>query len=92
MNGAAGGAAVAAMVQAIKASGVVVRVEPDVFARLLNQNAQGLVVHAPGGMFYRKHTYLMGYKGLAFWTRSAEAMHIPNTCQVVEAKKIWAPG
>ena len=93
MNGAgAAAAAAAAVAKAIKASGAIVRVEPDEFQKLLSHNAQGLVVHAVGGLFSRRDQYLMGYKGLAFYTSSREAMLVPSTCQIVEAKKIWIPG
>ena len=90
MSGAAAAAAAAA-VRAIKASGVIVRVEPDEFRKLVGHNAQGLVVHAVGGIFSTKHNYLMGYKGLAFYTSASEAIYVPGTCQVVEASKIWIP-
>ena len=93
MNGAgAAAAAAAAVAQAIKASGVIVRVEPDEFRKLLDQNAQGLVVHALGGLFSTRHKYLMGYKGLAFYTSAREAILLPSTCQIVEAQRIWIPG
>jgi len=92
MNGAGAAAVAAAIVAAIKASGTIVRVETDEFRKLLNQNADGLVVHAPGGFFSRGDKYLMGYKGLAFYTSVREPIPLPRTCQVVEAKKIWIPG
>ena len=92
MSSSAGAtAAAAAAVQAIKASGAIVRVAPEEFRKLLAQNAQGLVVHAIGGLFTSKHKYLMGYKGLAFYTSSRDTIFVPSTCQVVEAKKIWTP-
>jgi len=81
--------AAAAIAQAIKASGTIVQVEPEVFTRLLAGNAQGLVVHAPAA--FSRHKYLMGYKGLACWTRSREPLFVPSAVQVVEAKKIWVP-
>jgi hypothetical protein len=90
MSGAAGAAAAAA-IQAIKASGAIVRVAPDDFKKLLGQNAHGLVVHKAGGFLSTSHTYLMGYQGLAFYTKSREELHVPNTCQVVQASKIWVP-
>ena len=62
------------------------------FRKLLGYNAQGLVVHAVGGLFSPGHKYLMGYKGLAFYTSAREAILLPSTCQIVEAKKIWIPG
>ena len=90
MSGAAAGAAAAAA-RAIKASGAIVRVEPDEFRKLVGQNGQGLVVHSAGGFFSPKHKYLMGYKGLAFYTSTNDPIHVPSTCQVVEATKIWIP-
>ena len=93
MNGAAAAAAAqAAIAKAIKASGAIVRVEATEFQKLLNQNEHGLVVHAVGGFFSRRDKYIMGYKGLAFYTSSTTPMLVPSTCQIVEAKKIWIPG
>jgi hypothetical protein len=91
MSGAAAAHA-AAVAKAVKASGAIVRVEPEEFRKLLNQNPDGLVVHAPGSLFSRGEKYLMGYKGLAFYTSSSGEIHLPRTCQVVEAQKIWIPG
>jgi len=85
-------AAAAAVVEAIKASGAIVRVEPDEFRKLLDHNAEGLVVHAVGGLFSPGHRYLMGYMGLAFYASAREPFPLPSTCQVVESKKIWIPG
>ena len=91
MNGAAGAAAAAAVIRAMKASGVIVRVKPDDFQSLLGQNQQGLVVHAMGGFMNRRHKYLMGHRGLAFCTIARDALPIPRGCQLVEAKQIWIP-
>lgn len=91
MNGAAGAAAAAAAIaRAIKASGTLVRVEPEDFQALVDRNAQGLIVHSAPGVF-SGHKYLMSYKGLAFYTSTRDAIHVPSTCQVVEARKIWIP-
>lgn len=92
MNGAAGAAAVAAIIQAVKASGAIVRVEPDAFRGLVSRNPSGLVVRAPAGLFSNRHAYLMSYKGLAFYTKSHEPIALPATCEMVEARKIWVPG
>ena len=92
MNGGAGAAAAAAAIaRAIKASGAIVGVEPGEFRKLLGQNPEALVVHAMGGLFWRRHRYLMGYKGLVFHTSSPEPISMPGRCQVVEAKRIWTP-
>jgi hypothetical protein len=90
MAGAAAAAA-AAVANAVKASGAIVRVEPEEFRKLLDRNADALVVHAPSGMF-SDHKYLMGYKGLVFYTETSEPMSLTGRCQVVEARKIWIPG
>lgn len=93
MGGAgAAAAAAAAIANAIKASGAIVQVSPEDFQRLLEHNAQGLVVHAAPGFFQKKHRYIMGYKGLAFFTKSREPLVTPRALQVVEANKIWIPG
>jgi hypothetical protein len=90
MGGAAAAAAAAAM-RAVKASGAIVNMAPEDFQRLMEQNAQGVLVHAQGKYFSRKHKYLMGYRGLAFYTASREPLSVPRAVQVVEAKKIWIP-
>jgi len=46
-------------------------------------------VHAPA--VFSRHKYLMGYRGLVFWTKTRETLFIPSTVQVVEANKIWVP-
>jgi hypothetical protein len=92
MGGGAAAAAAAAIAQAIKASGAIVQVEPEDFQRLLEHNAQGLVVHAAPKLFRPKHRYIMGYKGLAFFTKSSEPLVMPRALQVIESKKIWIPG
>jgi hypothetical protein len=92
MSGAAAGAAAAAAIaNAIKASGTLVEVEPDEFSKLVERNQEALVVHAPAGLFGNKHRYLMGYRGLAFFTDTGHEMPL-GTAQVVLAKKIWIPG
>lgn len=89
---AGGAAAAAAIAQATKASGVIVRVEPVDFLHIVNQNDEPLVVHATGGFFSIKHLYLTNYRGLAFFAKSDRPLSLPALCQVVEAQKIWIPG
>jgi len=58
--GAADGAAAAAaaIAQAIKASGVIVHVEPDDFLGMLRRQPGALVVHATGGFIRTNYKYL----------------------------------
>jgi hypothetical protein len=87
------GAAVAAEVtaQAIKASGVVVRVEPAEFLKVLARSADPLVITAPGGFLSSGHEYLSSYKGLAFFTNSPEPLALPGGAEVIAAQRIWIP-
>jgi len=88
---AAGGAAAAAIAQAIKASGVVLRLDPDEFRKILLRMADPLVVVAEGGLFGTRYKYLISYKGLAFFTKSKTPLDLPSRAEVVEAGRIWVP-
>jgi hypothetical protein len=88
---AAGAAAAAAIAQAIKASGIVVRVKPDEFLKLVRRAENPLIVIATGGIFKRHFRYLMGYKGLAFHTKSAEPLILPADAELIEADRLWMP-
>jgi hypothetical protein len=91
---AAGGAAAAAaaIARAVKASGVVVRLKPEEFTTLLGRIAQPLVVYAEGGLFSTNYQYLTSYKGLAFFTKSSEAIPLPAGAELIVAGQIWIPG
>jgi glycogen synthase len=91
---AAGGAAAAAaaIAQALKASGVVVRVAPADFHTILLKIEKPLVVYAEGGFFSTNYQYLVSYKGFAFFTRSSEPILLPDGIETIVAKKIWTPG
>jgi hypothetical protein len=91
---AAGGAAAAAaaIAQAIKASGVIVRVEPPEFLRILARIPDPWIVTATGGVFSRNYQYLVGHKGLAFYTKSSEPLPLPATAELIAARSIWTPG
>ncbi|RQW02634.1 hypothetical protein EH222_13445 [candidate division KSB1 bacterium] len=94
--GGSGAAAAAAahqrLVQAVRASGVIVQVEPQEFEKLVAQTEKALVVTAKGGVFGSHFKYLVSYKGLAFYTKSRTAIHLPGDAQTIDAAKIWVPG
>ncbi len=77
MSAGAAGVAVAAMIQAVKASGVIVRVDPEAFLEVLQRQPGALVVHATGGVFRTNDQYLTSYKGLAFFTKAPETLELP---------------
>jgi len=85
-------AAAAAIAQAIKASGILVRVAPDEFAKILYRAKEPLLVVAEGGLFRTNYQYLVGYKGLAFYTKSDAPLNLPGGAELVKASRIWVPG
>ena len=87
----AGAAHAAAIANAIKASGVVVRVDAGDFLAVLKRVDQPLVVVSYGGVFKKQHKYLTSYKGLAFFTRSPSALVLPSRVEIIRAKSISIP-
>jgi hypothetical protein len=87
----AAAAAAAAIAQAIKASGAIVRVRPHDFMKLLSRQDEPVVVTARGGVFTPHYKYLMGYKGLVFFTQSPAPLTLPANVEVIVAEKIWIP-
>ncbi|HUV29585.1 MAG TPA: hypothetical protein VMY05_00650 [Acidobacteriota bacterium] len=90
--GGAGGAAIAAAIaQATKASGAIVKLDPAEFVKILNRIDSPLVVTARGGFLGKKFNYLTSYKGLFFYTSSPQPIQYPSKTEFVAAKKIWVP-
>jgi len=88
---AAAAGAAAAIANAIKASGVIVRVEPAEFQNILHRIERPLVVCAERGIFSTKYQYLVSYKGLAFFTKATAQIVLPSSAETIVAKKIWVP-
>lgn len=88
-SGASGAAAIA---NAVKASGVLVKLEPSEWSQLLNRVQSPLVVASEGGAFGKRYRYLTSYKGLAFYTQSREPLPLPGDAELIRAKSIWIPG
>ncbi len=89
--GGGGAAAAAAIAEAIKASGAIVRVEPNDFMTILQRLDNPLIVHTTGGFFSTNYQYLTSYKGLIFFTKSPNPLMLPAKVEIVRAKKIWIP-
>jgi hypothetical protein len=83
--------AAAAIAQAVKASGVIVHVEPDDFVGILKRQPGALVVHATCWFFGTDYRYLTSYKGLAFFTKAPAPLDLPSGTELVQAKAIWVP-
>jgi hypothetical protein len=91
-GGGAAAAAAAAIVQAIKASGAIVRIEARDFENLVRRLDEPLVIHSPPtGMFNKKHQYLTSCAGFVFHTRTDTALTLPHRAPTITAEKIWVP-
>ncbi|MCL2149848.1 MAG: hypothetical protein FWH51_02800 [Dehalococcoidia bacterium] len=85
-------AAQAALIQAVRASGVLVRVEPEAFLKIAGKNRGALVVASASTVLRKKeYHYLTNYKGLAFYTKSPQELILPGDIELVAAKQIWMP-
>jgi len=90
-NGSAAAAAHAAIANAIKASGVVVRVDNKDFIAILQKTQEPLVVSSDKGFWSRSYKYLTSYKGLAFYTKSRDFLSLPGDAELVKCKEISIP-
>ncbi len=86
-----GAAAAAARARAIKASGAIVRVEPAELLKVAALADRPLVVHALGGMLRKHHRYILGYKGLVFYTRSDDELDFMTAVDIIPAGSISVP-
>lgn len=86
-----GAAAHAAAMNAIKSSGVLVKIEPAEFERIAAKLKEPLVVFSYGGFFSKKFSYLISYKGLAFYCKSPSKIFLPNDAEIIFSKKISIP-
>jgi hypothetical protein len=93
----AGGGAAAAVVyhiaQATKASGAIVRLEPQEFMRIVAKMKAPLIVISParGGLFSRNNQYLTNYKGIFFFTKTGTKLNLPGDAELVSARSFWMP-
>lgn len=86
-------AAAAAVAQAIKASGAIVKMEPNDFLQIVYRADDPLVVVAISKVFRKtSYKYITSYKGLAFYTKSPKQLSLSSGAELVSAKQIWIPG
>ncbi len=84
---------VAAIAQAIKASGAIVRMTPQDFEAILERTDQPLIVCAESGgiLLAKKYEYLTGYRGLVFYTKASAPLPLPENAELVKAQQIYIP-
>ena len=84
-------AAAAALIQAFKASGVIVTVTSSDFERILKKTANPLVITALDGFWGTRYQYLTSYRGFAFFTQSKNSLQLPEGTETIHAGAIWIP-
>ena len=89
--GAGGAAAAAAIANAIKASGAIIKVESSDFQKIVARMDAPLVVRAEGGILSKNFQYLTSYKGLVFYTKSSSELSFRSGVEMILAAKIWIP-
>ena len=90
MSATGGAAAAAAYIAAINASGAIVQVEPNDFLAIVGRQDNPLVVYCPAG-FFTQHKYMTSYKGLCFYTKTADPLTLSSHVELISAKKMWMP-
>ncbi len=93
-GGAAAAAAAAAYIaQATKASGGILRLEPQEFMKIVTKMKTPLVVVslAKGGLFSHNNEYLTNYKGIFFYTKASTVLNLPGDVELVSARSFWMP-
>ena len=92
MSGAAGVAAAQQAIQnAIKASGAIVKIDPDDFSGLIAKMDNALIIEAPAGVFTKVWKYITSYKGFLFYTKTKSRLSVPNRHELIRSRKIWVP-
>ena len=92
-NGAAGGAAgaYAAIANAIKASGAIVKLKEEDFTKVISRAENPIIIISRGGFMKKDFDYLTAYKGFIFYVRTKNEMNLPGNPEIISAQQIWIP-
>lgn len=92
-NGGAGGAAgaYAAVANAIKASGAIVKLKEEDFIKVISRADNPVIVISKGGFMKKDFDYLTSYKGLIFYARTKNEINLPGNSEIISAQQIWIP-
>lgn len=89
----AGGAAAAqaAIQNAIKASGAIVRIEAEDFKNLISKMENGLVIEKLATGWVSNYKYSTSYKGFIFYCKSKEQIVVPTRLEKINTRQLWVP-
>lgn len=94
MSTAGAGAAAghyAAMANAVKAIGSIIKLDTEEFQRVLSLVDNPLIVTAEGRVFSRWYKYIFSFRGLTFYCKSNTELMLPGGVQIIRARKISIP-
>jgi hypothetical protein len=91
--GGGGAAAAAAIIaEANKASGAIVKVEPEAFRSIVDHCEKPLIIARKSTFISTSYQYLTSYRGFIFYTRSKDPLLFKSTAEMVKTDRIWIPG
>ncbi len=91
-HGTSSAAAAAAIAQAVKAMGAIVKVEEAGFHAILAKSELPLVLVAPPGGFLQKYyRYATSFRGFIFYTDSKKPITFGRMLDLVDVKYIGVP-
>ena len=90
MNGG-GAAAAAAIANAIKASGAIVRLKEEDFIKVISRGDNPVIIISRGGFMRKEFYYLTAYKGFIFYVRTKNEINLPGDSEIISAQQIWIP-
>ncbi len=86
-----GAVVAAAIANAIKASGAIVRLESRDFQSIIQRSQRPLVVVSDKSFWSPGYKYLSNYKGLTFYTKSSQPLMLPGDAEIVSCSQIYIP-
>lgn len=81
----------AAMVNAIRAMGAIVKVKPVEFQKIVYEAEKPAIVTSVFKFFGTSYQYLTSFKGLIFFAKSPVPLELPSDAFIIAADKIWIP-
>lgn len=79
-------------IKALRASGVIVQVEPDIFLAILAKIEVPVIVKAQNKAFFSEtYQYLTNYRGFTIFTEAKQPLQLPHAVELIEVERIWIP-
>jgi hypothetical protein len=90
-GGATAAAAAAARLQALRASGTVIQVEPEVLQHIIHSQDNPIIVWSKQGLLRNRFAYMTSHRGFVFVAVSRTPLQLPLQAEVYQARWVWVP-